>query len=1563
MADVQDTLDQVNEAAPALAALHPVVDELERAADRIGAPLIVPGPSLSVRPGIARTQQALAAAPLLPQVLPAQRRDALNLHVEKIEAAATRARVEAQGVLVRRRALIERLSAFERDVHALYQLARGAGGRLPNPRTVAAAELMDRIDRHQQELAHWTIAGPDATPEHPVGGIALGTRTEASALAEQRQPAVTERARLAQQELDRLLAHGQIEQQISVGPSPATVGDTTVARLVAAHGQLLNRDEQNVFYNGLATKGVNPVVALRHPDGRVLIAKPTYKGGWTLVGGLPEENESPLDGAMREVRHETGLDLDAQRFFLIGVHYVPAKDGRNEYVQLVFGVRLTAAEAARVQVPTAELAEFRFVPIEGLPGYALGPDDRMHAAHRMLQHPGSGIYVESDGPTLLPAPALASARGGPAASRPPADASPPAPRRARLRVRLETGGGPVLTRAELNAVYNGRATKGVNPVVAVLHPDGRVLIAKPTYKGGWTLIGGLGDEHESPRDGAIREARHETGLDLDPGRFWLIGARYVPAKDGRNEYVQLVFGVRLTAAEAARVKVPSAELSEFRFVPVHDLPDYAVGPDDRMLAAHRMLEQPASGNYQENDGPTSQPEMGWPMDPGLGGASAERLTRSDERVLDGYVARSGSVVAAVHESGVLDEAVVAQLVEAFNDALASELPGVHRMTYRIQKNLGAAARLVDDGVLLVDEGLLQRTADWLEAEQRTPGGAGELLEQAVGHEGAHHKGRIEESGLLHACQLAVIRIVEYFGAAYAESGSERRTDRRSPEGERAKRLLISEYAGPSHARAKATLERLDQANRRHAAAERTARTAETDLKVARAFRPADVAYCVTQLEQAQKELAVADEARQAARAAYLDLPAERMAWAFSGEIKRRQRARPAPAAIDADELQQRALDAMSQVERWEGTTAGPVVLVLVVPSADDVASAASIIETAAAGTVVFALTTGEDVAIDRLAAAADAPGLEIEFSSPDVFTRWTAQERWLLCAEQRMQETGYPVVVIRVGGEPTPGCGDIVDLALWRGHDAIVFPREGGGTRLTRSDLDPFDEQRLFHQQRAAESPLTSEPVPGEPTAQVSRLTAALGAGAPVFDLASDGLYDALRATPRIERYRNPEQGKQHSEILVDRRSDAAAIEIAGVGQVANAVYYIKFSRYPNDILHELMKSLVYEEAGVTAPRVRPVTSLTEMRPGLLVEHVAQVFPGGVVEPSPQAFENPMAVVQAIREGPDSHGMIREILFQFFANNWFDVVPSNVLLQRYSQGLRWTSGDFAEAWASPCNPDGALDFAEFYSVDSWEGRRSVWTPRRWLAMVPFGEWTEAELGAAVDATVSAFGRARLVPAVLLRLRTAGASPRQIHYAEDCLALLAKRVDWVRRNRAIVVESFRLGAVPRVNDAADGTGSSHEPTGYPMDPEPTSRSAGRSTPIGEIRLPFNGTPQGIDAGSDATPGGPTSYPMDPDLGSAFAAEIHNVARGRHSILFRVQAHFKGQEWSEGIAGGGDPARRRLCDRLELRGPSVVSHRRSCPVGGLGTVGARRICPAQPRCVATSPGPRAPSSPWS
>jgi 8-oxo-dGTP diphosphatase len=97
---------------------------------------------------------------------------------------------------------------------------------------------------------------------------------------------------------------------------------------------------------------------------RLLILKPTYKTGWTIPGGVMEEDgETPWDACRREVREECGIEVRSGR--LACVDFRPGRPGHPGGIRFLFdcGTADDAALAA-ITVQPEEIAEYRLAPLE-----------------------------------------------------------------------------------------------------------------------------------------------------------------------------------------------------------------------------------------------------------------------------------------------------------------------------------------------------------------------------------------------------------------------------------------------------------------------------------------------------------------------------------------------------------------------------------------------------------------------------------------------------------------------------------------------------------------------------------------------------------------------------------------------------------------------------------------------------------------------------------------------------------------------------------------------------------------------------------------------------------------------------------------------------------------------------------------------------------------------------------------------------------------------------------------------------------------------------------------------
>ncbi|HTZ10162.1 MAG TPA: NUDIX hydrolase [Acidimicrobiales bacterium] len=95
--------------------------------------------------------------------------------------------------------------------------------------------------------------------------------------------------------------------------------------------------------------------------GRLLVLKPTYKGGWTVPGGQMEaDGETPWETCRREAREECGLEL--RHGTLVCVDFLRPRPARPGGLRLLFHCGTVddgALEAIVVQ--PEEIAEHRLV--------------------------------------------------------------------------------------------------------------------------------------------------------------------------------------------------------------------------------------------------------------------------------------------------------------------------------------------------------------------------------------------------------------------------------------------------------------------------------------------------------------------------------------------------------------------------------------------------------------------------------------------------------------------------------------------------------------------------------------------------------------------------------------------------------------------------------------------------------------------------------------------------------------------------------------------------------------------------------------------------------------------------------------------------------------------------------------------------------------------------------------------------------------------------------------------------------------------------------------------------
>ncbi|MFJ1730106.1 NUDIX domain-containing protein [Streptomyces sp. NPDC088254] len=131
---------------------------------------------------------------------------------------------------------------------------------------------------------------------------------------------------------------------------------------------------------------------------RVLLVDPTYKPGWEFPGGVVEPGEAPARAGMREVREETGVQLDEAPRLLVVDWERPTPPAYGGLRFLFDGGPLDPAAVAGLLLPGPELRAWRFVTEEEA-AHLLPPVryERLRWALRARER-GAALYLEAGTP-------------------------------------------------------------------------------------------------------------------------------------------------------------------------------------------------------------------------------------------------------------------------------------------------------------------------------------------------------------------------------------------------------------------------------------------------------------------------------------------------------------------------------------------------------------------------------------------------------------------------------------------------------------------------------------------------------------------------------------------------------------------------------------------------------------------------------------------------------------------------------------------------------------------------------------------------------------------------------------------------------------------------------------------------------------------------------------------------------------------------------------------------------------------------------------------------------------
>lgn len=115
------------------------------------------------------------------------------------------------------------------------------------------------------------------------------------------------------------------------------------------------------YYESLNKTPFSSGILFLNEKEEFLILKTTYKNGWSIVGGMSEKGESPIETAIRETREEIGLDIKDPRMFAVDFH---KSDPYDRFLFLFDGGTLFEKEIGQIVLQKEEISDFKFATKE-----------------------------------------------------------------------------------------------------------------------------------------------------------------------------------------------------------------------------------------------------------------------------------------------------------------------------------------------------------------------------------------------------------------------------------------------------------------------------------------------------------------------------------------------------------------------------------------------------------------------------------------------------------------------------------------------------------------------------------------------------------------------------------------------------------------------------------------------------------------------------------------------------------------------------------------------------------------------------------------------------------------------------------------------------------------------------------------------------------------------------------------------------------------------------------------------------------------------------------------------
>jgi ADP-ribose pyrophosphatase YjhB (NUDIX family) len=157
-----------------------------------------------------------------------------------------------------------------------------------------------------------------------------------------------------------------------------------MALTTQTYGDLLSVPHESVrrrFIDelGYITPKVGAEAAIFNERGEILLMERADNGKWCLPCGWVEPNERPVDTVVREVREETGLEVEVERLVGVFTRMPSAQNGPHTMIAVLHLCRVIGGELTLSHEGTA----LRYWPIDETKNWATIHETLARAAHAM----------------------------------------------------------------------------------------------------------------------------------------------------------------------------------------------------------------------------------------------------------------------------------------------------------------------------------------------------------------------------------------------------------------------------------------------------------------------------------------------------------------------------------------------------------------------------------------------------------------------------------------------------------------------------------------------------------------------------------------------------------------------------------------------------------------------------------------------------------------------------------------------------------------------------------------------------------------------------------------------------------------------------------------------------------------------------------------------------------------------------------------------------------------------------------------------------------------------------